>query len=98
MCGRAVRVPSGQSTLYSAFDFSCLLHAEVFDGVLKDADAFVELIYGNEFAGAMGHADVSGAKDDGLRAEIDQARRFGTERDRARFFARGCLKKLYQKR
>ena len=62
------------SSLWQAGGQGCprsVLVAEVFDGVLEDADALIELIYGNELAGAMGHADVAGAEDDGFGAEID---------------------------
>ena len=61
------------------------LPAEACDRLRENLDAAIELIDGDEFARAMGYADVAGTEDDGVGAEIDQARRLGAERDRSGF-------------
>jgi hypothetical protein len=63
------------------------LLAEMFYGSLQDADAFVELIDRDEFARAMGYADVAGTENDGVGPEVDEAGRFGAEGDRPRLLA-----------
>src|SRR5467141_3321323 len=79
-------------------DVRAPLPTEAFDCLRERLDAFIELIYGNEFAGAMGHADVAGTEDDGFGSEIDQTRRFGAKGDRPRFLAGRFFQELHQRR
>ena len=75
-----------------------LRHAEPFDCLTQNVDAFVKLMGGNELTGAMRDADVARTKDNGVRAEHDHAWRFGAKSHGARRVA-GCLfEKLNQKR
>ena len=45
--------------------------AETFDGSRENLDALIELMYRNKLTGAMGHADITGTKDDCFGAQID---------------------------
>src|SRR4051812_16201551 len=56
----------------------------------QNLNTAIQLINGNEFAGAMRDTNVAGTKDDSLGAQRNHARSLGAECDSAGRFA-GCL-------
>src|SRR5437868_1459003 len=71
-------------------------NAEPFDRILQNAGAAIELIDGNKLSGAMRDADVTGAKDDRVRAECNHARRFSSKGDGSGCLFRAFLEELNQ--